>query len=172
MLIVNGAQHGLAVAAMAMLQPGDVVAVDALTYPGFKVLAQALRLELAPLPAAADGPDLDALAQLCATRRVRALYTMPTLHNPLGWVTSAVPASIGGDRPRAWASHHRGCRLCVPGGAAAGPAGSAGAGVDHLRLRAVQERGDRPARRIRRGPNGIHRTFERAIRATTWNTPA
>ena len=35
---------------MAALQPGDVVAVDALTYPGFKVLASTLRLELAPLP--------------------------------------------------------------------------------------------------------------------------
>jgi len=86
-LIVSGAQHGLAVAAMAMLQPGDVIAVDALTYPGFKVLAQVHRLELVPLPAATEGPDLDALAQLCVTRRVRAVYTMPTLHNPLGWVT-------------------------------------------------------------------------------------
>jgi DNA-binding transcriptional MocR family regulator len=87
-LIVNGAQHGLAVAAMGILQPGDVVAVDALTYPGFKVLAQALRLELVPLPATTDGPDLDVLAQLCVTRQIRAIYTMPTLHNPLGWVTS------------------------------------------------------------------------------------
>jgi DNA-binding transcriptional MocR family regulator len=87
-LIVSGAQHGLAVAVLAMLQPGDVIAVDALTYPGFKVLAQAQRLELVPLPAAGDGPDLDALAQLCVTRRIRAVYTMPTLHNPLGWVTS------------------------------------------------------------------------------------
>jgi DNA-binding transcriptional MocR family regulator len=87
-LIANGAQHGLAVAAMGILQPGDVVAVDALTYPGFKVLAQALRLELVPLPATTDGPDLDVLAQLCVTRQIRAIYTMPTLHNPLGWVTS------------------------------------------------------------------------------------
>jgi DNA-binding transcriptional MocR family regulator len=87
-LIVSGAQQGLAVAALAMLQPGNVVAVDALTYPGFKVLAQTYRLELVPLPEATDGPDLDALAQLCVTRRVRAVYTMPTLHNPLGWVTT------------------------------------------------------------------------------------
>jgi len=86
-LIVNGAQHGLAVAALAMLQPGDAVAVDALTYPGFKVLAQAHGLELVPLPEAAGGPDLDALAQLCGARRIRAIYTMPTLHNPLGRVT-------------------------------------------------------------------------------------
>ena len=88
-LIVDGAQHGLAVAGMALLQPGDLVAVDTLTYPGFKVLADLLRLELTPLPAADQGFDLEALQRLCARRRVRAVYTMPTLHNPLGWVGSA-----------------------------------------------------------------------------------
>ncbi len=85
-LIVNGAQHGLAVAMMALLQPGDVVAADALTYPGFKVLAEALRVELVAIPCGAAGPDLAALERLCRERPVRVLYTMPTLHNPLGWV--------------------------------------------------------------------------------------
>ena len=85
-LIVCGAQHGLAVAATALLRPGDVVAVDALTYYGFKGVAEAQRLELAPVPVSAGGPDLDALERLCRARRVRAIYCMPTLHNPLGWV--------------------------------------------------------------------------------------
>jgi DNA-binding transcriptional MocR family regulator len=88
-LLVSGAQHGLMTTAMALLEPGDVVAVDALTYPGFKLAAEANRLELAPIPAAGHGPDLDALAALCKRRRVRAVYAMPTLHNPLGWVMSA-----------------------------------------------------------------------------------
>jgi DNA-binding transcriptional MocR family regulator len=87
-LIVNGAQHGLAVTTMAILKPGDIVAVDALTYPGFKVLAQTQRLELAPIPITGRGPDLDALKRLCKARPVRAVYAMPTLHNPLGWVMS------------------------------------------------------------------------------------
>jgi DNA-binding transcriptional MocR family regulator len=88
-LLVSGAQHGLTTTAMALLEPGDVVAVDALTYPGFKLAAEVNRLELAPIPAAGHGPDLDALAALCKRRRVRAVYAMPTLHNPLGWVMSA-----------------------------------------------------------------------------------
>ena len=88
-LLVSGAQHGLTTTAMALLEPGDVVAVDALTYPGFKLAAEAHRLELAPIPAAGQGPDLDALAALCKRRRVRAVYAMPTLHNPLGWVMGA-----------------------------------------------------------------------------------
>jgi DNA-binding transcriptional MocR family regulator len=88
-LIVSGAQHGLAVSLMALLQPGDVIAADALTYPGFKLLAKALHLEVVPIPATAQGPDLDALTTLCRRRSVRAVYTMPTLHNPLGWVLPA-----------------------------------------------------------------------------------
>jgi DNA-binding transcriptional MocR family regulator len=88
-LIVSGAQHGLTVILMAFLQPGDVIAADALTYPGFKVLAQALHLEIVPIPVTDQGPDLDALEQLCRSRPVRAVYSMPTLHNPMGWVMAA-----------------------------------------------------------------------------------
>ncbi|MFS2159334.1 PLP-dependent aminotransferase family protein [Pseudomonas sp. Pseusp122] len=85
-LIVSGAQHGLAVTLMALLQPGDVVATDALTYSGFKVLAETLHLELVAIPVNQHGPDLDALERLCRSRRIKAVYSMPTLHNPLGWV--------------------------------------------------------------------------------------
>lgn len=87
-VIVNGAQHGLTVTVMGLLRPGDVVAVDALTYPGFKALAELYHLELLAIPYHANGPDLTALRQLCQKRHVRAVYTMPTLHNPLGWVLS------------------------------------------------------------------------------------
>ncbi len=93
-LIVSGAQHGLATTVMALLRPGDVVAADALIYPGFNVLADVHRLELASVPVVAGykqgertmAPDLDTLEMLCRQRNIRAVYTMPTLHNPLGWV--------------------------------------------------------------------------------------
>lgn len=85
-LIVSGAQHGLAVALMALLKPGDVIAADALTYPGFKTLAETLHLEVLPIPVTAKGPDLPAFERLCQSRSVRAVYSMPTMHNPLGWV--------------------------------------------------------------------------------------
>lgn len=71
---------------MSLLQPGGVVAVDALTYPGLRLVAQTLHLELAPLPAAGAGTDLDAFEKLCRQRNVRAIYSMPTINNPLGWV--------------------------------------------------------------------------------------
>jgi DNA-binding transcriptional MocR family regulator len=93
--LVLGAQQGLDIATRALLQPHDGVAVDALTYPGFRMLAQAQKLAVLPVPAGPDGPDLNALDTLCgrgntkAKAKVRAIYTMPTLHNPLGWVLSA-----------------------------------------------------------------------------------
>ncbi|WP_338724813.1 PLP-dependent aminotransferase family protein [Pseudomonas tolaasii] len=89
-LLVSGAQHGLAVTLMALLKPGDVIAVDALTYSGFKVLAETLHLEIVAIPVTVHGPDLEFLRSLCRKRPVRAVYSIPTLHNPLGWVMSLV----------------------------------------------------------------------------------
>lgn len=85
-LLATGAQQGLACAVMSLLQPGDVVVVDALTYPGFTGLAQQQSLELQALPWQRHGPDLDALALLLQQRPVKAIFCMPTLHNPTGWV--------------------------------------------------------------------------------------
>ena len=152
-LIVNGSQHGLATTVMAALRAGDVVAVDALTYPGFKVLASTLRLELAPLPSTGGGTDLDALERLCAARPVRAVYVMPTLHNPLGWVMDA-PARA---RLAEIARRHG---LLIIEDASYAYLAEERAAADRrprarrhrLRVRAVQERGDRAAGRLRRGP--------------------
>jgi len=85
-LLVTGAQQGLACAVMSLLQPGDVVAVDALTYPGFTALAQHQALELQAVPCLETGPDLVALQALMKKRPVKAIFCMPTLHNPMGWV--------------------------------------------------------------------------------------
>ncbi|MFE6866699.1 PLP-dependent aminotransferase family protein [Kitasatospora sp. NPDC057692] len=88
-LLTAGAQQALDCVLRAVTRPGDVLAVDALSYPGIKLPAADRGLELAPVPVTPDGPDLDALERLCRARRVRAVYTMPTVHNPLGWVLDA-----------------------------------------------------------------------------------
>nr|WP_237169970.1 PLP-dependent aminotransferase family protein [Pandoraea faecigallinarum] len=84
--LVGGAQQGLDVVVRAALRPGDAVAVDALTYPGFRMTASLAGLTLKPVPFAEGVPDLDALEATCRHHAVRAIYTMPTLHNPLGGV--------------------------------------------------------------------------------------
>lgn len=172
-LIVSGAQHGMAVAALAMLQPGDVVAVDALTYPGFKVLAEAHRLELLPLPATADGPDLDVLARLCVTRRIRAVYTIPTLHNPLGWVVTEQ------SRERLVAIARQHGLVLIEDGAYAylddrPPTPLAALAPESTIY--VSGLSKNVATGLRFGfvaaPQQFIPVLERAIHATTWNTPA
>ncbi|MFP3373813.1 aminotransferase class I/II-fold pyridoxal phosphate-dependent enzyme, partial [Pseudomonas sp. SIMBA_068] len=47
---------------------------------------ETLHLEVVAIPVGAEGPDLEFLQRLCRQRPVRAVYSIPTLHNPLGWV--------------------------------------------------------------------------------------
>ncbi|MEM5438603.1 PLP-dependent aminotransferase family protein [Paraburkholderia diazotrophica] len=172
-LLVSGAQHGLTTTAMALFEPGDVVAVDALTYPGFKLAAEANHLELAPLPAAGRGPDLEALAALCKRRRVRAVYTMPTLHNPLGWVMSTT-------RRRelvALARHHG--LIVIEDAAYAFLAEDAPPPLASLAPETtvyVSSLSKSVATGLRvgfvRAPREWIPGLERTIRATTWNAPA
>jgi DNA-binding transcriptional MocR family regulator len=172
-LIANGAQHGLAVTVMAALSAGDVVAVDALTYPGFKVLAHAFHLDLVPVPVTADGPDLDALEKLCATRQVRAIYTMPTLHNPLGWV---MPAP---DRRRLIKIARQHGPLIIEDASYAylveDPPPPLAATAPDITVY-VSGLSKSVATGLRVGfvvaPPSMVPALERAIRATTWNTPA
>jgi DNA-binding transcriptional MocR family regulator len=83
-----GSQHGLDIALRVLARPGAILAVEELTYPGIKLHAEDRALELATFPAGPEGPNLEALADLCSRRRVAAIYTMPTLQNPLGYIMS------------------------------------------------------------------------------------
>ena len=171
-MLVDGAQHGLATTVMALLRPGDLVAVDSLTYPGFKLLAEAHRLELLPIRAAGEGPDLRELEAACKRRRVRAIYTMPTLHNPLGWV-------MGITRRRELVSiARRHGLLIIEDAAYAFLADDAPIPLAALAPEAtvyVSGFSKSVATGLRVGfvaaPDALVPKIERAIRATTWNTP-
>ncbi|MGF6110238.1 PLP-dependent aminotransferase family protein [Pseudomonas frederiksbergensis] len=171
-LVVSGAQHGLAVTMMALLQPGDVIAADALTYSGFKVLAESLHLEVLPIPVLDHGPDLQALERLCRQRRVRAVYTMPTIHNPLGWVMDAT------QREGLVTIARQHDLLIIEDAAYAFLAENPPAPLAHLapeRTVYVSGLSKSVATGLRVGfiaaPVEKVPALERAIRATTWNTP-
>jgi DNA-binding transcriptional MocR family regulator len=171
-LMVSGAQHGLAVTMMALLQPGDVIAADALTYSGFIVLAEALHLEIVPIPVTEQGPDLEALDSLCRSRRVRAVYSMPTLHNPLGWVMSS------GQRDSLVTIARRHDLLIIEDAAYAFLAEDPPAPLAQLapeRTVYVSGLSKSVATGLRVGfvaaPAEKVPALERTIRATTWNTP-
>jgi DNA-binding transcriptional MocR family regulator len=77
-----GGQHAMACVIGAVTQPGDILAVEALTYPGLHALASLLHLRLVPVAIDDEGLIPEALDAVCRATSVRALYTMPTLHNP------------------------------------------------------------------------------------------
>ena len=77
-----GGQHAMACIVGALAQPGDTLAVEALTYPGLRALAQLLHLRLAPIAIDQEGLIPEALDAACRAAPVHVLYTMPTLHNP------------------------------------------------------------------------------------------
>jgi len=172
-LIVNGAQQGLAVTVMGLLKPGDILAIDALTYPGMKALAHACHLDLEPLPQRSGSLDLDALAALCKRRPVRAIYTMPTMHNPLGSVMTEY------DRIRLAKLADLYDFLIIEDGAYAFLAEPAPKPVFiHAPHRTIYVSGlsKSVASGLRLGfvaaPLDIVPALERAIRISTWNTPS
>lgn len=84
--VTCGGHHALTVILLAAGLPGSAVVVDPLTYNGFMGLAAFLGVRL--LPGENDGAGMkpDALRRLCEREAVRAVYLMPTIHNPLGTV--------------------------------------------------------------------------------------
>ncbi len=130
-------------------------------------------IELVAVPVTPLGPDLAALEALCAKRHIRAVYTMPTLHNPLGWVLTMRQRGalvtlarrfdllLIEDAPYAWLVK---------------PAPQPLAMLAPERTVYVTGFSKNIATGLRVGavvcPPRFLGAFERTIRATTWNTPA
>jgi len=89
-IATGGGQHAMACVIGALTHPGDTLAVEALTYPGLRALASLLHLRLAPIAIDEQGLIPEALEAACRATPVRALYTMPTLHNP---TTATMPVA-------------------------------------------------------------------------------
>lgn len=87
-VLCNGAQHGIALALMAALAPGDTVLVEAVTYPGITGIAARFGHRLHGVALDDEGLVPAALDEAFAATGARALYCMPTLQTPTGAVMS------------------------------------------------------------------------------------
>lgn len=87
--VVAGGQHGIAAILAACTEPGDAVATEAMTYPGFKTAARERRLRLDGLAIDAEGLLPDAFAAACRAGPPRLLYLTPNLCNPMAGVLPA-----------------------------------------------------------------------------------
>lgn len=81
-LVCTGSQHGLTVVLATLLEPGDLLLTESLTYAGLKSVAGLLHLRLRGLPTDAGGLRPDALEDACREGGAKALYLIPTHHNP------------------------------------------------------------------------------------------
>jgi GntR family transcriptional regulator / MocR family aminotransferase len=88
-MITRGSQQALDLVARALLQPGDVVAVEALGYrPAWEALAHN-GARLVPVPVDAQGLDVDALGKLAERQPLRAVYVTPHHQYPTTAVLAA-----------------------------------------------------------------------------------
>lgn len=84
LLVSPGAQAALAAVLSSVCRPGDAVVAEPLTYPGFLAVAQRLGLQVLACAVDDEGLIPEALAELCARARPKAVYLVPTMQNPTG----------------------------------------------------------------------------------------
>jgi len=82
LVIFPGAQTILFNLLAHLARPGDVVLTEALTFPGIKAAAAQLGIKLISVAMDDGGILPDALAEACRTLKPKAVYLIPTLHNP------------------------------------------------------------------------------------------
>lgn len=82
LLLSPGTQTALICLLLALVRPGDVVLTDRLTYPGFKSAAAAAGVRLVGVDADDGGMMPAALDEACRRHAAKAVYLIPTIHNP------------------------------------------------------------------------------------------
>lgn len=76
-LITRGSQMALDLTARSLIEPGDVVAVEALGYPNAINVFRRAGAKVVPIPLDRQGLDVDALLRLTRETRVRVVYVTP-----------------------------------------------------------------------------------------------
>jgi GntR family transcriptional regulator/MocR family aminotransferase len=83
-VLCHGASQGISLALRLFAQAGDAIAVELPTYHNALSTLVALGLRAAPVPLGPGGPDLEQLERVLSRPDVKAFYTIPTFHNPMG----------------------------------------------------------------------------------------
>jgi 2-aminoadipate transaminase len=85
-LITNGAQQGIDLAARIFIDPGDIVLTEEPTFMDALRVFRSHEAEPVGVPVDAEGLQVDVLAALLdrLPKRPKFLYTMPTYQNPMG----------------------------------------------------------------------------------------
>lgn len=81
-VVTSGAQHALLAVISSLIEPGDVIVADRLTYYGLKALAQMFRFRIIGIGSDDEGMSATELESVCHEHSVRAVFTVPSMHNP------------------------------------------------------------------------------------------
>lgn len=85
-LVTSGSQQGIDLIARTFVGPGDVVVMEAPTYPGAIDVFRGRGATILTVPVDSDGMRVDLLQNLCDKYNPKIIYTVPTFHNPTGAV--------------------------------------------------------------------------------------
>ncbi|WP_233559889.1 aminotransferase-like domain-containing protein [Oleomonas cavernae] len=88
-VVCPGAQVALMVLLTTLLKPGDTLLTECLTYPGIRALAAHVGVRLQGLAMDGEGLTPDAFEAACKDGKPKALYCVPTIHNPTTATLSA-----------------------------------------------------------------------------------
>lgn len=88
-LVTNGSQQVLDLAAKLLLNPGDVVLTENPTYLAAIQAFQTMEARFVPVPTDDEGLIPSALPELIRKHRPKFLYTIPNFQNPTGLTLSA-----------------------------------------------------------------------------------
>jgi DNA-binding transcriptional MocR family regulator len=86
LIIAAGSQQGLYLTARALVEPGDLVAIESPTYLGAAQVFRVAGARLLAIPVDRDGMNVELLRELITRRRPKLIYTLPTFQNPTGSV--------------------------------------------------------------------------------------
>ncbi|MGU3431599.1 PLP-dependent aminotransferase family protein [Actinomycetes bacterium M1A6_2h] len=89
-VVTHGSQQALSLLGTVLIDPGDVVIVDAPAYTGALQVFAAAGADIGAVPVDANGTDVDALTALLESGvRPRIVHTVSNFHNPRGVTLSA-----------------------------------------------------------------------------------
>ncbi|MEC1580313.1 PLP-dependent aminotransferase family protein [Bacillus subtilis] len=87
-LVTSGLQQSIDLVARTFVGPGDVVVMEAPTYPGAIDIFRGRGATILMVPVDKDGMRIDILQNVCEKHKPKVIFTIPTFHNPTGFVMS------------------------------------------------------------------------------------
>lgn len=83
-LFSSGSQNAIFAILAALFHPGDKIATTSVTYPGLKVAANSLGIQVIPLPVSDGKITAESLEYVVKNHDVRGFYMIPDFNNPSG----------------------------------------------------------------------------------------